>query len=138
MGDTVLIENPTPLVNGGKLEGEMTSLQALEEKARKAQEAFEKEEKLRKELEEMNGKLLSEKNSLQRMLEGEKGSLSEYQEKSLKLAAQKADIESQLSVRITFASIFFFIKRFFQRHSLVVKPIINRTIITHKLIINYY
>lgn len=102
MGDTVLIENPTPLVNGGKFESEMASLQALEEKAKKAQEAFEKEEKLRKELEEQNAKLLSEKNSLQRMLEGEKGSLSEFQEKSLKLAAQKADLESQLQVKFMY------------------------------------
>lgn len=101
MGDTVLIENPTPLVNGGKIEGEM-ALQALEEKARKAQEAFEKEEKLRKELEDMNTKLLTEKTNLLRQLEGEKGSLSEFQEKSLKLAAQKADLESQLQVRILF------------------------------------
>lgn len=106
MGDTVLIENPNPLVNGGKLEGEMP-LQALEEKARKAQEAFEKEEKLRKELEEMNSKLLNEKNNLLRSLEGEKGSLSEYQEKALKLAAQKADLESQLQVRLSFMPVSF-------------------------------
>lgn len=106
MGDTVLIENPTPLVNGGKIEGEMGSFQALEEKARKAQEAFEKEEKLRKELEDMNTKLLSEKTSLLRQLEGEKGSLSDYQEKALKLAAQKADLESQLQVRILFLIFF--------------------------------
>lgn len=99
MGDTVLVENPSPLVNGGKLEGDMPSFQALEEKARKAQEAFEKEEKLRKELEDMNSKLLTEKTNLLRQLEGEKGSLSDYQEKSLKLAAQKADLESQLQVR---------------------------------------
>lgn len=97
MGDTVLIESPNPLVNGGKLDSEMP-LQALEEKARKAQEAFEKEEKLRKELEDMNSKLLTEKTNLLKQLEGEKGSLSDYQEKSLKLAAQKADIESQLQV----------------------------------------
>lgn len=101
MGDTVLIEKASPLVNGGKLDGELT-LQALEEKARKAQEAFEKEEKLRKEFEELNAKLLTEKNGLQRLLEGEKGSLSEYQEKSLKLAAQKADLESQLQVGAPF------------------------------------
>ncbi|XP_025996499.1 myosin heavy chain, muscle isoform X22 [Solenopsis invicta] len=82
-----------PLLNVTRIEDEMA---ALEEKARKAQEAFEKEEKLRKELEEMNTKLLTEKTNLLRQLEGEKGSLSEYQEKSLKLAAQKADIESQL------------------------------------------
>ncbi|XP_011883416.1 PREDICTED: myosin heavy chain, muscle isoform X16 [Vollenhovia emeryi] len=83
-----------PLLNVTRIEDEMA---ALEEKARKAQEAFEKEEKLRKELEDMNTKLLSEKTNLLRQLEGEKGSLSEFQEKSLKLAAQKADLESQLS-----------------------------------------
>ncbi|XP_076246109.1 myosin heavy chain isoform X12 [Calliopsis andreniformis] len=82
-----------PLLNVTRIEDELA---ALEEKARKAQEAFEKEEKLRKELEEQNTKLLTERNALQRQLDGEKGSLSEYMEKSLKLAAQKADLESQL------------------------------------------
>ncbi|KAL0119526.1 hypothetical protein PUN28_007766 [Cardiocondyla obscurior] len=82
-----------PLLNVTRIEDEMA---ALEEKARKAQEAFEREEKMRKELEDLNAKLLSEKTNLLRQLEGEKGSLSEYQEKSLKLAAQKADLESQL------------------------------------------
>lgn len=97
MGDT-LVEDANP-VNGQKMNGDVESqLQALEEKARKAQEAFEKEEKLRKELEEQNSKLLTERNALQRQLDGEKGSLSEYMEKSLKLAAQKADLESQLQV----------------------------------------
>ncbi|XP_076397240.1 myosin heavy chain isoform X30 [Megachile rotundata] len=82
-----------PLLNVTRIEDELA---ALEEKARKAQEAFEKEEKLRKELEEQNTKLLTERNALQKQLDGEKGSLSEYMEKSLKLAAQKADLESQL------------------------------------------
>ncbi|XP_077276629.1 myosin heavy chain isoform X3 [Temnothorax americanus] len=82
-----------PLLNVTRIEDELA---ALEEKARKAQEAFEKEEKLRKELEDLNAKLLSEKTNLLRQLEGEKSGLSEYQEKSLKLAAQKADLESQL------------------------------------------
>ncbi|XP_050457072.1 myosin heavy chain, muscle isoform X11 [Cataglyphis hispanica] len=82
-----------PLLNVTRIEDEMA---ALEEKAKKAQEAFEKEEKLRKELEEQNAKLLTEKTNLLRQLEGEKGSLSDYQEKALKLAAQKADLESQL------------------------------------------
>ncbi|XP_070153034.1 myosin heavy chain, muscle isoform X14 [Polyergus mexicanus] len=82
-----------PLLNVTRIEDEMA---ALEERAKKAQEAFEKEEKLRKELEEQNAKLLTEKTNLLRQLEGEKGSLSDYQEKSLKLAAQKADLESQL------------------------------------------
>ncbi|CAL1689368.1 unnamed protein product [Lasius platythorax] len=82
-----------PLLNVTRVEDEMA---ALEEKARKAQEAFEKEEKLRKELEDLNSKLLTEKTNLLRQLEGEKGSLSDFQEKSLKLSAQKADLESQL------------------------------------------
>ncbi|CAL7933715.1 unnamed protein product [Xylocopa violacea] len=82
-----------PLLNVTRVEDELA---ALEEKAKKAQEAFEKEEKLRKELEEQNTKLLQERNTLQKQLDGEKGSLSEYMEKSLKLAAQKADLESQL------------------------------------------
>jgi myosin heavy chain 6/7 len=72
--------------------------QAMEEKARKYQEAFEREEKMRIELEELNTKLLTEKTDLLKNLDSEKGSLSEYQEKALKLGAQKADLESQLSV----------------------------------------
>lgn len=74
------------------------TLQKLEEKAAKAQEAFEKEEKLRKELEVLNSKLLSEKTELLGKLEGEKGSFSEQQEKANKLAAQKGDLEQQLTV----------------------------------------
>lgn len=73
-------------------------LQALQEKAAKAQENFEREEKLRKELEGVNAKLAAEKAALLKSLEGEKGSLSEYQEKSAKLQAQKNDLESQLAV----------------------------------------
>lgn len=79
--------------------------QAMEEKARKFQEAFEREEKMRKELEELNTKLLSEKTELLKNLDGEKGELAEYQEKALKLGAQKLDLESQLAVsRISFAN----------------------------------
>lgn len=74
------------------------TLQKLEEKAAKAQEAFEKEEKLRKELEVLNSKLLSEKTDLLSVLEGEKGSLGEIQEKANKLQAQKSDLEQQLTV----------------------------------------
>lgn len=73
-------------------------LQKLEEKAQKAVEALEKEEKLRKELEVLNAKLLEEKTALLANLEGEKGSLSEFQERSNKLQAQKSDLESQLRV----------------------------------------
>lgn len=88
------------------------TLQKLEEKAAKAQEAFEKEEKLRKELEALNSKLLAEKTDLLGRLEGEKGSFSEQQEKANKLAAQKADIEQQLSV-----STILYIKRKEKKHA---------------------
>lgn len=102
MGDT-LVEDTKPVTNGQKFNGDVESqLQALEEKARVAQENFEREEKLRKELEEQNTKLLAERNAMQRQLEGDKGSLSEYMEKSLKLAAQKADLESQLQVSVNY------------------------------------
>ncbi|XP_011506400.1 PREDICTED: myosin heavy chain, muscle isoform X27 [Ceratosolen solmsi marchali] len=83
-----------PLLNATRIEDELA---AMEEKARKYQEAFEREEKMRIELEELNTKLLTEKTDLLKSLDSEKGSLSEYQEKALKLGAQKADLESQLS-----------------------------------------
>lgn len=76
-------------------------LQKLEEKAQKAQEAFEREEKARKELEVLHAKLLEEKTALLSQLAGEKGSLGEITEKANKLAAQKADLESQLHVSKT-------------------------------------
>jgi len=76
-------------------------LQALQDKAAKAQENFEREEKLRKELEVLNSKLLAEKTNLLKSLDGEKSALGEYQEKAAKLQAQKADLESQLSVSMT-------------------------------------
>lgn len=79
-----------------------TYLQELQERARVAQENFEREEKMRKELEVLNSKLLSEKTDLLRQLDGEKGSLTEYQERAIKLAAQKMDLESQLLVCINF------------------------------------
>lgn len=100
MGDTAVLENAKAILvngDGDKLE---LSLQKWEEKAVKAQEAFEREEKARKELEALNSKLLSEKTDLLRQLEGEKGSLSEYQEKAIKLAAQKTDLESQIAVSL--------------------------------------
>lgn len=77
-------------------------LQKLEEKARKAEEAFAAEEKLRKELEGLNSKLLAEKTALLDSLAGEKGSLAEYQEKSAKLQAQKNDLDNQLRVSSLF------------------------------------
>lgn len=74
------------------------SLQKLEEKAQKAQEALEKEEKARKELEALNSKLLAEKTALLDSLSGEKGALQDYQEKAAKLTAQKNDLDNQLRV----------------------------------------
>lgn len=78
--------------------GDVGELQKLEEKATKAQEAFEREEKLRKELESLNSKLLAEKTALLESLSGEKGQLSEFQEKTAKLTAQKNDLDNQLRV----------------------------------------
>lgn len=77
------------------------SKQRLEEEVDKMTTAFEREEKLRKELEALNSKLLSEKTQLLQSLEGEKGSLSSIQERAAKLAAQKSDLESQLSVSVS-------------------------------------
>lgn len=74
------------------------NLQKLEEKAKKAEEAFAKEEKMRKELEALNSKLLAEKTALLDSLSGEKGQLSEFQEKCAKLTAQKNDLDNQLRV----------------------------------------
>lgn len=77
------------------------SKQRLEEEVDKMTAAFEREEKLRKELEALNSKLLAEKTHLLQSLEGEKGSLSSIQERAAKLAAQKSDLESQLSVSVS-------------------------------------
>ncbi|XP_051154577.1 myosin heavy chain, muscle isoform X23 [Leptopilina boulardi] len=83
-----------PLLNATRIEDELAELQ---EKAKKFEESWIREEKMRKELEELNTKLLEEKTTLLRQLDGDKGSLAEYQEKALKLGAQKADLESQLA-----------------------------------------
>ena len=82
-------------------------LQELQEKAKKFEDSWIREEKMRKELEELNSKLLQEKTDLLKQLDGEKGSLNEYQEKALKLGAQKADLESQLAVSDHFFVSFF-------------------------------
>lgn len=78
-------------------------VQELQERCRATQEAFEREEKARIELESLNTKLLAEKTDLLRQLEGEAGSLQEYQERSVKLAAQKLDLESQLLVSVHYS-----------------------------------
>lgn len=108
------------------------NLQKLEEKAKKAEEALEKEEKLRKELETLNSKLLAEKTALLDSLAGEKGSLSEFQERTAKLQAQKADLDNQLRV----SSIFFIPEYFSFAIDLFSKKIygkkVNRIIICKK------
>lgn len=76
------------------------SLQKLEEKAKKAEEALATETKLREDLEQLNGKLLAEKTALLESLSGEKNVLQEFQEKTAKLNAQKNDLDNQLRVSI--------------------------------------
>lgn len=72
--------------------------QKLEEKVAATEASLAREEKARKEVEALNAKLLEEKTNLLKNLEGEKSGLSSIQERAAKLAAQKADLESQLSV----------------------------------------
>lgn len=74
------------------------SLQKLEEKAKKAEEALAAETKVREDLEQLNSKLLSEKTALLESLSGEKNVLQEFQEKTAKLNAQKNDLDNQLRV----------------------------------------
>lgn len=83
------------------------SKQRLEEEVEKVTAALEREEKLRKELEALNTKLLSEKTQLLQSLEGEKGSLSSIQERAAKLAAQKSDLDAQLSVSLLIIILYF-------------------------------
>uniref|UniRef100_A0A1Q3G4N6 Putative myosin class i heavy chain n=1 Tax=Culex tarsalis TaxID=7177 RepID=A0A1Q3G4N6_CULTA len=82
-----------PLLNVSRVEDQIAK---LEETAKKAQDDLEKETKLRQELEALNSKLLAEKTALLDSLSGEKGALQEFQEKTAKLQAQKADVENQL------------------------------------------
>lgn len=97
--DTAIVENITAIENQTTTNNNNDqNLQELQERARIAQENFEREEKLRKELEVINAKITSERNDLQRTLEGEKGSLTDLQDRAIKLAAQKMDLESQLLV----------------------------------------
>lgn len=77
---------------------EKRSLQKLEEKAKKAEEALAAETKVREDLEQLNSKLLAEKTALLESLSGEKNVLQEFQEKTAKLNAQKNDLDNQLRV----------------------------------------
>lgn len=72
--------------------------QKLEEKVHKTEEKLEREEKLRKQVEEKQLKLLSEKNELLTALEAEKGHVGEVADKLTKVAAQKHNLEGQLTV----------------------------------------
>lgn len=79
---------------------EKRSLQKLEEKAKKAEEALAVETKVREDLEQLNSKLLAEKTALLESLSGEKNVLQEFQEKTAKLNAQKNDLDNQLRVSL--------------------------------------
>lgn len=99
MTTTSETENEKPMNDiQRKLSDRNDSLQKLEEKAKKAEEAYEREAKAKKELEGLYAKILAEKTELLNSLEGEKGSLSETQERANKLQAQKNDLEAQLQV----------------------------------------
>ncbi|KAI5697733.1 hypothetical protein M8J75_014821 [Diaphorina citri] len=84
-----------PLLNVRDIEAE---LEKLEEKVAQTEASLAREEKARKEVEALNAKLLEEKTTLLKNLEGEKSGLSSIQERAAKLAAQKADLETQLAV----------------------------------------
>lgn len=72
-------------------------------------DALVKEEKVRKELETNNVKLLQEKNDLFLQLEAERAGFGDLEERLNKALAQKADLQTQLTVR----SIFFLLQYVF-------------------------
>ncbi|KAG0710437.1 Myosin heavy chain, muscle [Chionoecetes opilio] len=72
-------------------------LNALEEKAEKAEIEYEKEVKIRKQLQGTNALLLEEKNNLLLALDSAKGGMSDFIEKQNKIQAQKTDLENQLT-----------------------------------------
>ena len=84
-----------PLLNVTRIEDE---IEKLEERANKAVEAMEAEQKLRQQLDAACSAMTIEKADLLVTLEANKGSSTEYFEKQAKLAAQKADLEAQISV----------------------------------------
>ncbi|KAF0308978.1 Myosin heavy chain, muscle [Amphibalanus amphitrite] len=79
----------------GQLDGRKKK---LEEEANDATARLEVESKARKENEELNIKLLQEKNELLSRLEAERGSMGDEIAKQQKLQAQKADLETQLTL----------------------------------------
>jgi myosin heavy subunit len=83
-----------PMLNVTRIEDE---LKALEDKAQEMEDKFLKEEKARKDLEGVNATLLQEKNDLLQTLNAEKGGYSDLLDKQAKTAAQKADLEANLS-----------------------------------------
>ena len=92
-----------PLLNVTRVEDEINELQ---DRATKAVEDLEAESSLRTKLEAQNVALLQEKNDLLLQLENTKGSASEFMEAQVKLATQKADLESQINVSISIAIIY--------------------------------
>jgi len=93
-------EDRTPSIPGLDIYEQRIELkQKLEERAVKAEEKLASEEKMRKELEEKNLKMIQEKNDLASKLEQEKDAMGDYGERLTKVNSQKADLESQLTVR---------------------------------------
>jgi len=83
-----------PLLNVVRVEDEMRE---LEERANKAVEDLDKEATLRKTLDNQFTAWTQEKAEILVALESTKGATQEYMEKQAKLAAQKADLEGQIS-----------------------------------------
>nr|UEK51607.1 MHC muscle-like protein 2 [Parasacculina yatsui] len=82
-----------PMIYETRIEDE---IKALEEEAQKAEEALQEILKKRKQAEENNSKLLKEKTEMLARLEKERGDMGDVHAKQEKLAAQKADLTSQL------------------------------------------
>merc|ERR1719228_723451 len=83
-----------PLLTEPRVEDE---IRELEERATKAVEDLEVESSLRKKFEAHNAALLQEKNDMLAALENTKGHAAEFMEAQVKMATQKADLESQIN-----------------------------------------
>merc|ERR1712002_705894 len=89
-----IIQKTKPLIGMVNIEEE---IKILEDAAAHAVEDFETETASRKAYEESNSRLMDEKLALLKRIEAEQGDLSSFQERQAKAAAQKADMEVQLT-----------------------------------------
>ena len=89
-----IIQKTRPLIGMVNIEEE---IQLLEDAAAQAVEDFETETASRKAFEESNSRLMDEKLALLKRIEAEQGDLTSFQERQAKAAAQKADMEVQLT-----------------------------------------